>query len=43
MAEIIACEPITLTPRTTLVLAQMAYAEVSCRSEIGRASCRERV
>ncbi len=32
MAEIIACEPITLTPRTTLVLAQMAYAEVSCRS-----------
>ncbi|KAA3654808.1 MAG: DUF2917 domain-containing protein [Proteobacteria bacterium] len=32
MAEIIACEPITLAPRTTLVLAQMAHAEVSCRA-----------
>ncbi|MCZ4303957.1 DUF2917 domain-containing protein [Zoogloeaceae bacterium G21618-S1] len=32
MAEIIACETVTLSPRTTLVLAQMAYAEVSCQA-----------
>ena len=32
MAEIIACEPVTLKPRTTLVLAQMAYAEVRCQA-----------
>ncbi|WP_323001963.1 DUF2917 domain-containing protein [Denitromonas sp.] len=32
MAETIACEPVTLAPRTTLVLAQMAHAEVSCRA-----------
>ncbi|TVO68476.1 DUF2917 domain-containing protein [Denitromonas ohlonensis] len=32
MAEVIACETVTLTPRTTLVLAQMAYAEVSCQA-----------
>lgn len=32
MAETIACEPVTLAPRTTLVLAQMAHAEVSCRT-----------
>lgn len=31
MADIIACEPITLAPRATLVLAQMAHAEIRCR------------
>ncbi|MBT0960045.1 DUF2917 domain-containing protein [Denitromonas iodatirespirans] len=31
MADIIASESITLTPRTTLVLAQMAHAEIRSR------------
>ena len=32
MNEQIACETVTLSPRSTLVLSQMAYAEVSCRA-----------